>query len=164
MPLPCVGFVCFRPLLCVARRRVCVCVRACGVVGDRLLRSPCVPCARSLAPVLGAVVVSVPSCVRWYAACSARWSRRRARSRDARSHIGARTGHRARPSRRYGCAVACMAYSIVVPHCLSMVSCPGSAVRSKTTCKKRYMDVNLHVHPPQLGEGPMCILRIAIRF
>ena len=113
------------------------------------------PCARSLAPVLGAVVVYGTSCVRWYVACSARRSHRRARSRDTRSHVGACPGHRARPNRRYGCAVAWMAYSIVVPHCLSMVSCPGSAVRSNTTCKKRYMDVNFHVHPPQLGEGPM---------
>ena len=120
------------------------------------LVGPCVPCAGSLAPILGAVVVSAPSCVRWYVACSARWSHRRARFRDARSHIGACPGHGARPSRRYGCAVTWMAYSIVVPHCLSMVSCPGSAVRSNTTCKKRYMDVNFHVHPPQLGEGPMC--------
>ena len=116
------------------------------------------PCARSLAPVLGAVVVYGTSCVRWYVACSARRSHRRARSRDTRSHVGACPGHRARPNRRYGCAVAWMAYSIVVPHCLSMVSCPGSAVRSNTTCKKRYMDVNFHVHPPQLGEGPMCML------
>ena len=66
---------------------------------------------------------------------------------------------------RRGGAVAWMAYSIVVPHCLSMVSCPGSAVRSNTTCKKRYMDVNFHVHPPQLGEGPMCnIMRIEIKW
>jgi hypothetical protein len=42
------------------------------------------------------------------------------------------------PKRRYGCAVACMAYIIVVSHCQSVVSCPGSAVRSKTTCKKLF--------------------------
>ena len=131
-----------------------------GVARDRSLRIPCMPCARSLAPVLGAVVVYGTSCVRWYVACSARRSHRRARSRDTRSHVGACPGHRARLNRRYGCAVAWMAYSIVVPHCLSMVSCPGSAVRSNTTCKKRYMDVNFHVHPPQLGEGPMCYGRV----
>ena len=92
----------------VARRAARVSVAHTTSARAQPLVGPCVPCAGSLAPILGAVVVSAPSCVRWYVAGSARWSHRRARFRDARSHIGVCPGYGARPSRRYGCAVACM--------------------------------------------------------
>ena len=53
------------------------------------------------------------------------------------------------------------AYS-AVPHCLSIVACPGSAVESKTACKKRKMGVNLSLAPTSTRRGPDGELQLAM--
>ena len=136
----------------------CVCARA-SCLDGRSLRSPCVRCAWSMAPILGALVASVRSCVRWYVDRSARRSRRRSRPRGARSLIGERDGRRAAPELPHECMVACgggfTCWATWNRHMYARAHLWAARVRLYTLPRPKFAK-NFHLTRTQLVEYQAC--------